>query len=56
MASLGIAGVLMVGKVPIFMTNLYHGGPYLGVAGAKAGFYIVRFVNEFKDHLKSNNS
>ena len=27
----------MAGKVPIFMTNLYHGGPYLGVAGAKVG-------------------
>jgi hypothetical protein len=33
--SLGMSDMLMVVKVAIFMVNLYHGGPFLGLLGAK---------------------
>ena len=54
MVSLSISGVLMVGKVPIFMTNLYHGGPYLGVLGAKVDLEYSYFCQSFEDHLDSD--
>ena len=33
--SLSLSGLLMIGKVPVFMINLYHGGPYTGVVGSQ---------------------
>ena len=33
--SLSMSDMLMVVKVPVFMVNLYQGGPFLGVLGAK---------------------
>ena len=36
----------MVVKVPIFMINLYYGGPHLGVAGAKVGYILVNVFNK----------
>ena len=33
--SLSLSGLLMMSKVPIFLWNLYHGGPHAGVLGAQ---------------------
>ena len=33
--SLSIAGLLIIPMLPIFLINLYHGGPYTGIPGAK---------------------
>ena len=33
--SLSLSGLLMMGKVPVFMINLYHGGPFTGVVGSQ---------------------
>ena len=35
MVSLSLSGLLMMLKVPIFVLNLYHGGPYTGPLGAQ---------------------
>ena len=36
------------------MTNLYHGGPYLGVLGAKVDLEYSYFCQIFEDHLDSD--
>ena len=33
--SLSLSGLLMMSKVPIFVLNLHHGGPYTGTLGAR---------------------
>ena len=33
--SLSFSGLLMMSKVPIFVLNLHHGGPYTGLLGAQ---------------------
>ena len=33
--SLSLSGLLMISKIPIFLVNLYHGGPHTGVLGAQ---------------------
>ena len=33
-----VSGMLMILPLPMFLVNLYHRGPYLGVAGAKVEF------------------
>lgn len=35
--SLSLADLLMMMKVPIFLVNVYKGGPYFGAVGAKVG-------------------
>ena len=30
-----MSGLLMMSKVPLFLLNLYHGGPYTGILGAQ---------------------
>ena len=39
--SLSLADLLMLLKVPIFLFNAYHGGPHLGIIGAKVKFSSV---------------
>ena len=36
-----ISGMLMILTLPMFLLNLYHRGPYLGVAGAKVEFTSI---------------
>ena len=33
--SLSLSGLLMMSKVPVFVLNLHHGGPYAGRLGAQ---------------------
>ena len=33
--SLCLSDILMILTLPMFLVNLYHRGPYMGVAGAK---------------------
>ena len=33
--SLSLSGLLMMSKIPIFLLNLYHGGPVAGLLGAR---------------------
>ena len=41
LVNMSISGLLMMLTVPMFLTNLYNRGPYLGVAGAKVSDYIL---------------
>ena len=39
--SLCLSGILMIFTFPMFLVNLYHRGPYLGVAGANVSYYVL---------------
>ena len=42
--SLSLSGLLMMSKVPIFLLNLYYGGPVAGVLGAQV-YGLVSLVS-----------
>ena len=43
--SLSLSGLLMMSKLPIFLLNLYHGGPQAGHLGAQVLQGLSRLVS-----------